>query len=386
MKTIIQEDRMDSIQRKKRKLAGAVIDCLMYLFLVLQMLYVFVGNTVHEWLGIGFFLCLILHLVLKRKWLMGLLKAGERKRSAGVRLFEAATVSLLLAAIALMASAMDVSRVLFPKVLLLGSAALHRYLATAVLTLSVFHGGLALWRRSQKKKRMAALIALLMALSLALGLALVPYLDRHVKKVETSYEQAVVGSRLTWKGAKPLTVYFTRLGNTDFSPDVDAVSGASLLLVDGKLTGNCQFLAEMVQDALNGDTRAIVLAGEKYPSSYNETIAVAQRELRENSRPAIEPVDVSGYDEIILIYPLWWGSIPMPVATFLESADFTGKTIHLIASQGSRGFASSAQTIRALCPGATVKEGISIYCDDIPKVREQIGRYLETILQQAGTA
>jgi flavodoxin len=123
-----------------------------------------------------------------------------------------------------------------------------------------------------------------------------------------------------------------------------------------------------------------VLTGEKYPSSYGDTVAVAQRELRRDSRPAIEPVDVSEYDEIILIYPLWWGTVPMPVATFLESGDFTGKTIYLIASQGSSGFGASAEAVRALCPGATVREGISVYCDDIPKARDEIGQYLQSIL------
>ena len=89
-----------------------------------------------------------------------------------------------------------------------------------------------------------------------------------------------------------------------------AVSGASLLLADGRLMGSGELLADMVQDAVGCDTRAIVLTGEKYPSSYGDTVAVAQRELRRDSRPAIEPVNVSEYDEIILIYPC--GGAPSP--------------------------------------------------------------------------
>ncbi len=371
---------MDTQRKVNRKRAGIVVDCLMFLLLILQMFHVFIGNTVHEWLGIAFFLCLVVHLILKRNWLTGMLKARGKKRSFLVRSFEGVTVALLLAVIALMASSMDVSRLLFPRIMFFGSADLHRYLATAVLVLSVLHGGLALLRRSEKKKPVTVALIAAVILSAALGLALVPYLDRHYKRVEVGYEQAISGEQLIWTGKKPLTVYFTRVGNTDFAPDVDAVSGASLLLADGQLMGSGRLLADMVQNAIGCDTQAIVLTGERYPSSYGDTVTVAQRELRSGSRPAIEPVDVSEYDEIILIYPLWWGTIPMPVATFLESGDFTGKTIHLIASQGSSGFAASAEAIRAICPGATVREGISVYCDDIPEARVEIGRYLQSIL------
>lgn len=121
-----------------------------------------------------------------------------------------------------------------------------------------------------------------------------------------------------WQGDKTLVVYFTRMGNSNFEPDVDAVSGASLLMSDGEMMGNNQLLARMVCDITDFESEAITLTGEKYPSSYSDTIAVASDELRAQARPAIEPIDVSNYDSIILIYPLWWGSIPMPVATFLE--------------------------------------------------------------------
>ncbi|MBQ6324612.1 MAG: hypothetical protein IJI26_00925 [Clostridia bacterium] len=369
--------RSDLNVNKRR--AGILVDGLMFLLLILQMLYVFTGNVAHEVLGIAFFACLALHIILKRRWLTGLTGKG-RKQSAGRKWFNAVTALLLMTAAALMVSAMDVSRTLFPNVLILGSADLHRYLATAVLTLSVLHGGLSVMRRTKKKKLLTIVMIALMILSLVLGLALVPYMNRHLKTVEVDRESTVSGEQLSWTGEKPLVVYFTRLGNTDLAPDVDAVSGASLLLADGELMGSDQLLAEMVQDAIGCEARAITLTGEKYPSSYGATVVAAQRELRQNSRPGIEPIDVSEHDGIILIYPLWWGSIPMPVASFLESSDLTGKTIYLIATQGSSGFGASANAIRTLCPGADVREGISIYCEDIPGAREQIGRYLQSIL------
>ena len=73
---------------------------------------------------------------------------------------------------------------------------------------------------------------------LALGLWVVPYLNRHFRRVEVDYQESVSGEKASWAGEKPLVVYFTRVGNTDFEEDVDAVSGASLMLASGKLTGN----------------------------------------------------------------------------------------------------------------------------------------------------
>ena len=361
----------------KKKL-GLVIDILMYAILLAQMLYVFVGNTAHELLGMGFTACLICHVILKRRAIAGMLKNLGRLR--GAHLLQCCVTALLvLCVLALMISSMDVSRLLLPQVRILGSPALHRCLATAVLALAVAHGGLHGYNKTRRKKTAAALILLGFAAAVALGLALVPYLNRHYKTVEIDRAQAVSGEKIAFSGGKPLTVYFTRVGNTDFAPEVDAVSGASLMRADGELMGNSQLLADMIADAIGCDAQAITLTGEKYPSAYSATVSVAGRELRDKARPGIAPIEIADYDTVILVYPLWWGTIPMPVASFLESADFAGKTVLLVATQGSSGFGQSTRDVTALIPGAKVIEGVSIYCDDIPAARQTIGEWLKAL-------
>ena len=352
-----------------KKRIGLIVDILMYGLLLAQMLYIFIGGVVHEILGIAFFICLVIHLVIKRWWFRGLFRKGKNKSH---RFFDVLTCLLILTSAVLMFSSMGVSRVIFPWFYAMGSADLHRYLATAVLTLAVAHGGMhGIWR-AKKKKRAVVWVILACIVSLALGLFAVPYMNRHLRKVDISYEEKTRGEKVDWKGSKPLVVYFTRLGNTDFEPDVDAVSGASLLIADGEMMGSNQLLAEMVCDILDCEAEAITLTGERYPSSYNATISVASDELKAQARPAIQPIDVSDYDSIILIYPLWWGSIPMPVATFLTENDFSGKTIYLIATQGSAGYGSTVSEITELCPEATIVRGTSIYCEDIPDAREEL--------------
>ncbi|MBQ8920855.1 MAG: hypothetical protein IJ060_01675 [Oscillospiraceae bacterium] len=360
-----------------KKKIGIVIDILMYGILLVQMLYVFLGNTAHEILGIAFFVCLVCHIIIKRSWFKTLLKKG--KKPLPRRIFNWSTSLLMLSIIALMLSSLDVSRLLFPRIRIFGDAALHRYLATAVLALSVLHGGMRGYIHTKKKKRAAVLTAIGTAAAVAVGLYLVPYLNRHFKTVRIHYADAVEGEQVAWNGSKPLVVYFTRIGNTDFAPDVDAVSGASLLLADGELMGNTELLSDMIENAIDCDVRAITLTGKHYPSSYGDTVSAAGKELNSKARPEIEPIDISGYDSVILVYPIWWGTVPMPVATFLESNDFTGKNLYLIATQGSSGFVDSTKDIRSMAKGANVTELISIYCDDIPKARDEICRKLKKI-------
>ena len=361
-----------------KKRLNLISEFIMYIALLAQMLYVLIGNTLHEILGIVFFLSLLVHIFVKHWWFKAVIAGKSRKGKAG-KFADIVIILLILTSITLMISSMGVSRVLFPWFKFMMEPLFHRYLATAVLTLSIVHGGMHFYFKTKKKKRATVLITLLAIAGAAIGLALVPYLNRHLRKVEVVFGEKVHGEKLEMEEETPLVVYFTRVGNTDFEEDVDAVSGASLMKADGILMGNTQLMALMIEDAIGSEVIPITLTGEKYPSSYMDTVSVGSRELKEDARPAIEDIDISGHNKIILVYPIWWGTVPMPVATFLESNDFTGKTIYLLATQGSFGFASSTSDIEKMAKGANVIEGLSIYCDDIPNVRAEITEWLKSI-------
>ena len=366
------EARGEAMKRSIVRMLGIAADVLMFVIMLLQMLYVFMGNTLHEILGICFFACLVFHLVLKRKWIKALLTGKLRKAGKAQKLAAVITCLLLGCTAVLMFSSMGVSRTIFPWFKLLGSADLHRYLASAVFGLMAVHGCMYGYVRAKRKKRAAVLTVLAGVACVSFGLFGVPYLNRHFRTVDISYAAAVTGEKAEWKGSEPLVVYFTRVGNTDLEPDVDAVSGASLLLADGELMGSNRLLADMLTDILGCEAKAVTVTGKKYPSGYGATVSVAIDELRDKARPEIVPIDVSGYEDIILVYPLWWGTVPPAVSTFLESNDFTGKTVYLIATQGSYGFGSSTEDVKESAPGARVVEVMSIYCDDIPASRDTL--------------
>lgn len=364
-------------KQNSRKVFGLLVDLAMYGVLLAQMLYVITGNAVHEWLGVAFFVLLICHLVIKRRWFR--LWFHRKGKLFSARRFADGMILLLLVTLILLSfSSMGVSRLLFPQITFLGDPVFHRTLATLALTFGVIHGGMHGYFGAKNKKAAVAVIALLSAAALGIGFGLVPYLNRHYRTVEVSFSEVNPQEKLTWKSGKPLVVYFSRVGNTDFPPDIDAVSGASLLRSDGELMGNTQFMAAMLRELMDCDTAAITLTGERYPISYADTCTVGGAELKAQARPGIAPIDVSGYDTVILVYPIWWGTLPMPVATFLESSSFAGKTVYLIATQGSSGFASSTKDICALIPNAEVVEGISVYCDNIPDSAALLADWLKT--------
>ena len=78
-----------------------------------------------------------------------------------------------------------------------------------------------------------------------------------------------------------------------------------------------------------------------------------------NSRPALADTDapIAGHDLIFLGFPIWWYVAPTIVNTFLESYDFTGKTVVLFATSGGSGLGSTAAALQGSAPGARIVSG-----------------------------
>lgn len=67
-----------------------------------------------------------------------------------------------------------------------------------------------------------------------------------------------------------------------------------------------------------------------------------------SSRPALSDknADISGYDTILLGFPIWWYVAPTIINTFLESYDFSGKKIVLFATSGGSGFGKTVDGLK----------------------------------------
>ena len=79
-----------------------------------------------------------------------------------------------------------------------------------------------------------------------------------------------------------------------------------------------------------------------------------------SSRPAIadKNADISAYDTIFVGFPIWWYIAPTIINTFLESYDFSGKTIVLFATSGGSGFGKTVDNLKCSVSNSTIiKEG-----------------------------
>ena len=78
-----------------------------------------------------------------------------------------------------------------------------------------------------------------------------------------------------------------------------------------------------------------------------------------DSRPEIAETmpNMADYDTVFIGFPIWWYVAPHIIHTFLESYDFTGKTLVPFATSGGSGMGKTVDELRKLCPNADWKAG-----------------------------
>ncbi|MDE7429097.1 MAG: SUMF1/EgtB/PvdO family nonheme iron enzyme [Lachnospiraceae bacterium] len=138
--------------------------------------------------------------------------------------------------------------------------------------------------------------------------------------------------------------------------------GGKVLIAYFSWGGNTRGIAEEIQSQTGADLFEIELVNP-YSNNYNTVLDEAQRDQNEQARPelAVHVEDMDEYDVVILGYPNWWASIPMPVASFLEEYDFSGKTIIPFCSHGGGRFGQSLTAIAKLAPDAAMGEALSVH-------------------------
>ena len=156
----------------------------------------------------------------------------------------------------------------------------------------------------KKNKKIYLIAGVVLAAVFIAGYFFVPYAKRHYMPVSGDVEEAAAMEEADMGERKVLTVYFTRVGNSDFEEDVDAVSSASLMKDGGTLVGNSQLLAAMVHNAVGGEVYAIQTE-KKYPSSYSDTVSVAKDEMDSDGNVALSGnlPELNRYDTVILVFP-----------------------------------------------------------------------------------
>ena len=155
-------------------------------------------------------------------------------------------------------------------------------------------------------------------------------------------------------------------------------SGGRVLIAYFSWGGNTAGIAQEIQQQTGADLFEITLE-EPYSEDYNTVLDEAQRDQNEQARPALAShvEDMEQYDTVLLGYPNWWASIPMPIASFLEEYDFSGKTIIPFCSHGGGRFGQSLTAIAKLAPDAAMGEGLSVHYSGGAGLAEDIKVWLE---------
>ena len=116
-----------------------------------------------------------------------------------------------------------------------------------------------------------------------------------------------------------------------------------------------------------------------YSTNYNTCLDEAKRDQFDEARPELKTriPSFEQVDTVLLGYPNWWASIPMPIATLLESYDFTGKTIIPFCSHGGGRLGQSVTAISKLAPRATIKEALSVHYSGGSSLSSDIDDWLQ---------
>ncbi len=138
--------------------------------------------------------------------------------------------------------------------------------------------------------------------------------------------------------------------------------GSNILVVYFSATGNTKAIAESIADGLEADIYEIV-PEESYTDAdldYNDDNSRTTLEMNDSSaRPEISGTvdNFEQYDTVFLGYPIWWGEAPRILDTFVESYDFTGKTVIPFCTSASSGIGSSADILESLAGSGNWLDG-----------------------------
>lgn len=147
-------------------------------------------------------------------------------------------------------------------------------------------------------------------------------------------------------------------------------------------SGNTREVARQIAGVSGGELFEIVPV-TPYPSDYRTVVDQAKKEIEAGARPALKNwvEDMSQYDVIFIGSPCWWATVAPPVATFLTSYDFAGKTVvPFMTHEGSR-MGRSEEDIRKLCPKSQVPDGLPVRGGAVGSSKDAVEKWVRARLK-----
>lgn len=164
----------------------------------------------------------------------------------------------------------------------------------------------------------------------------------------------------------------------DNTPESKVSGDSKVLVAYFSWSGNGQQMARWISEETGGDLFRIV-PYEPYGEDFDSCADRAKNELDNEIRPKLyEHIDadtMAQYDVIYIGFPVWWYDLPMPVWTFLEEYDLSGKTIiPFFSHNGSSNGANSVNRVAELAKGATVRtdNALSLRGSDVANSEKEV--------------
>ncbi len=165
-----------------------------------------------------------------------------------------------------------------------------------------------------------------------------------------------------------LVVYFSKPGSNYYK--------GSIIKLD---TGNTEKCAKYIEDEFDADIFRVERLDD-YKDDYNLCMEEAGVEFKQDIHPKLlDHIDsIDQYETIVIAYPNWYNTMPMPMFTFLESLDFSSKVILPLCTNEGSGLGNSVKDIKILCPHADVRQGLSIKGSEVDNLHKEIINWINT--------
>ena len=181
------------------------------------------------------------------------------------------------------------------------------------------------------------------------------------------------------------TMYFLIIATimATFSMNVEAQktsNGKKVLVAYFSRSGNTKAIASHIKELTGGDLFEIQTA-KPYPADYHTCTEVAKKEKNDNARPELKEKvkNMEEYDIIFIGFPNWWGTMPMPILTFLESYKLEGKIVIPFCTHGGGGEQSCSKDFVKNTSKATNKKGFITSGGSASSARPQVEKWLKEI-------
>ena len=123
--------------------------------------------------------------------------------------------------------------------------------------------------------------------------------------------------------------------------------------------GNTETIAEYVQELTGADMFKAEPA-VPYAKDYKTCIEEAKQRIG-NAPIKVKLTDISAYDTVFIMSPIYWGTYAPEMETALEGLDFTGKTVRIICTHEGSGLSGMPSDVKRMCKGANVdSKGLAI--------------------------